>query len=231
MRLLHSKTLELEEFNDAAIPPYAILSHTWAAEEEITLVEMQQLKPHERAYAYYEINPSLGYDPDRLQHGQTLRRSGYVKIKRFCEAAIRDGFEYVWVDTCCIDKTSSSELSEAINSMYRWYQQAEVCFVYLSDVAWGPDQGDLNIEASSFTRTAFLSSKWFTRGWTLQELIAPASVIFFNKNWKELGSKLSLKYAISEVTGIQVEVLLGADLESFTSLRGCHGHPRGKPRG
>jgi hypothetical protein len=217
MRLLHCQTLVLQEFNDAALPPYAILSHTWRAGHEVTLAEMKLVNRAQSLYLKSEAKePSLAGSVEDLRILSITRKSGYNKIKSFCEEAARDGFEYAWVDTCCIDKTSSSELSEAINSMYRWYQRAEVCYVYLSDVAWGLDRGNPNLEQTSFTRTAFLKSKWFTRGWTLQELIAPASVVFFNNRWEELGTKLSLQKAISGVTGIQVEVLFGAKLESFS---------------
>jgi hypothetical protein len=96
------------------------------------------------------------------------------------------GFEYVWVDTCCIDKTSSAELSEAINSMFSWYQKADVCYVYLSDYLF-PARKD-----NSLDEEFFKNSRWFTRGWTLQELIAPESVVFFNESWHDIGTKHSL---------------------------------------
>src|SRR4051812_49079821 len=107
MRLLRTSTLEVVEFSDENVPPYAILSHTWGG-EEVTLQEMRG-------------TPSKG-------------KEGYEKIKTCCSVARANGFEYAWVDTCCIDKTSSAELSEAINSMYRWYQEADVCYGFLADV-------------------------------------------------------------------------------------------------
>ena len=100
-------------------------------------------------------------------------------------------------DLCCIDKTSSAELSEAINSMYRWYQESGVCYAYLADVP----------------PNAFSKSRWFTRGWTLQELIAPSTVIFLDQKWQEIGTKSSLQRVISEITGIPTDILLGGDLE------------------
>jgi hypothetical protein len=133
-------------------------------------------------------------------------RTGYDKVEHFCDIAAADGFEYLWLDTCCIDKTSSSELSEAINSMYKWYQNAEVCYVYLSDVASYEDPRELE---SNFVR-----SRWFTRGWTLQDLIAPSTVIFFADDWQEIGTKPSLQEVISAITGINANILLGDDLES-----------------
>jgi hypothetical protein len=174
MRLLHSKTLELKEFTGQDIPPYAILSHTWG-DEEVSIQDIQRPEAREK--------------------------KGYNKIRLCCDQASRDGFEYAWVDTCCIDKTSSAELSEAINSMYKWYQQAEVCYVYLSDVVgcYAPELQD----------SMFRKSRWFTRGWTLQELIAPSTVLFFDMAWKEIGSKNSLGSIIFEVTMIPLLVLSG----------------------
>ncbi|MCJ1286389.1 hypothetical protein MMC26_005734 [Xylographa opegraphella] len=126
--------------------------------------------------------------------------AGYKKIKNCCKQAVSDGFDFVWVDTCCIDKSSSSELSEAINSMYRWYFNSQVCYTYLVDV---PSNGDPGSKGSAFTR-----SRWFTRGWTLQELLAPESVIFYSQDWVNIGTKGSLQVIISERTGINFGSLL-----------------------
>jgi hypothetical protein len=176
MRLLNSQTSELEEFV-SSIPPYAILSHTWG-EDEVSLQE--------------------------LQSGSAESKAGYEKIEGCCKLASADGFQYAWIDTCCIDKTSSSELSEAINSMFRWYRNAEVCYVILSDVSGNTD--------GSQTRQ-FDRSRWFTRGWTLQELIAPSNVIFLNNDWEEIGTKISLQASITKITGIPKDVLLSDKLE------------------
>lgn len=108
MRLLNTSNLKLYDFYDAEIPDYAILSHTWGKEE----VSLQM-----------------------LQAPESKRLKGYTKIMRCCEMALSEGWKYAWVDTCCIDKTSSADLSEAINSMYRWYEKAQVCYVYLADVS------------------------------------------------------------------------------------------------
>lgn len=169
MRLLHSTTLELKEVVGGEIPPYAILSHTWR-EKEVSFQDLQSSTGDEEVYD---------------------------KIKRFCGVATADGFDFVWMDICCIDKTSSSELSEAINSMYRWYRDAEVCYVYLSDVSYANAHSD------------FASSRWFTRGWTLQELIAPSTVIFLTSDWQEIGTKSSYQAVISKITGIPANILLG----------------------
>jgi hypothetical protein len=148
MRLLNVKTMKLEEFFEKNIPAYAILSHTWG-EDEIT---------------FREFDPILA-----------ARRTS-KKIDGCCARTVKDGFNYVWIDTCCIDKSSSAELSEAINSMFAWYQRAEICYVYLSDVK--SDQ----IRFSDFEK-----SRWFRRGWTLQELLAPKTLEFYNSSWCSLG--------------------------------------------
>jgi hypothetical protein len=106
-------------------------------------------------------------------------KSGSVKIDG-CLAEY--GPPYVWIDTCCIDKSSSAELSEAINSMWSWYSKADVCYVYLSDVPPGDVPGRKD--------SAFRKSRWFTRGWTLQELIAPDHVVFYDSSWELIGRKI-----------------------------------------
>jgi hypothetical protein len=174
MRLVNTRELKLKSFSDYKVPKYAILSHTWE-EEEVTLQDME------------------------TDRGTTLL--GYQKVKNACSVALEGEYEYIWIDTCCIDKTSSAELQEAINSMYRWYTEAQECYAYLADVPPGPDY-----------REKFRKSRWFTRGWTLQELIAPSTVIFLNSEWKVINNKSSLHQLISEITGIPGGFLLGDDL-------------------
>jgi hypothetical protein len=168
-------------------PRYAILSHRWEA-EETTFKEMRD--------------------------GTGKNKAGYKKI-RFCgEQAGRDHIRYFWVDTCCIDKTNNTELAEAINSMFRWYRDAAKCYVYLSDVP----ESTSNIDSNSHLlpwEPAFRESKWFTRGWTLQELLAPTSVEFFSRYNKRLGDKRSLEQNIHEITGIPISALRGASLSQF----------------
>lgn len=166
MRLLNTSTLELRNFYNDEIPLYAILSHTWG-EDEITFQDLEK--------------------PD------TWQRPAYSKLTSCCALALRDGWEYIWIDTCCIDKTSSAELSEAINSMYRWYQDAEICYAYMVD---------MTTKSLLTSKMQFHKSRWFRRGWTLQELLAPKIVVFYNESWKELGTKQSLKDQISLATGI-----------------------------
>lgn len=178
MRLLHTSAIELFDFYDHEIPKYAILSHTWG-KEEVSLHDLQKMEASEL---------------DGLE--------GYMKIKACCKLAALEGYQYVWIDTCCIDKTSSAELSEAINSMYRWYQDAQVCYVYLADVfARGKGLYGVRVDRE------FRESRWFTRGWTLQELLAPEKLEFYDKNWQTLGSKRNRKHQISVATGIQYDHL------------------------
>jgi len=189
--LLRSNTGEFSLTEDIidnnAIPPYAILSHTWEHGEEVTFRD--------------------------LIDGTGKNKTGYNKIQFCGQQAERDGLRYFWVDTCCIDKSSSAELQEAINSMFRWYQKAERCYVYLSDVLYG--SSDRDDEYSRRWKPAFKKSRWFTRGWTLQELIAPASVEFFSKDGAYLGNRQSLEQTVHEITGIAVEALRGRPLSQF----------------
>lgn len=190
MRLLHydnNGDLSLTEFFESAIPKYAILSHRWEA-EEVTIKD--------------------------LLEGTSKSKAGYGKIQFCGEQARCDGLQYFWVDTCCIDKANSTELSEAINSMFRWYQEAARCYVYLSDVSTRKRKAD-DIFTNDTWESAFRDSEWFTRGWTLQELLAPRSVEFFSRNGKRIGDKKTLKYHIQEITGIPISALEGAPLSQF----------------
>jgi hypothetical protein len=141
------------------------------------------------------------------------RQKKYIKMLQFCaQQAARDGLQYFWVDTCCINKSRDSELSEAINSMFRWYHQAAICYVYLTDV-WTKDQMDPSLK---LWETAFGNSRWFTRGWTLQELIAPPLVEFFSLNGYRLGDKKSLEVQLHKITGISVLALRGRPPSDFS---------------
>ena len=135
-----------------------------------------------------------------MMDGTGKDKAGYDKIQ-FCGGqAARDGLQHFWVDTCCINKSSDSKLSEAINSMFRWYRKAAKCYVYLTDVSTN-DHIDLSLQP---WEEAFENSRWFTRGWTLQELIAPPSVEFFCFNGNRLGDKKSLEGQLHKITGIPV---------------------------
>jgi len=283
MRLIDTKTLQLKEYWGGDIPRYAILSHTWET-EEVTFQQFTQLSRDELS-----------------------KLKGFSKIQRTCQLARRSGIQWAWVDTCCIDKTSSAELTEAINSMFRWYRDSAVCYAYLSDlkedwiddhntwtkaqdkstddqVSWIKNQhkstgnsedwtnnqdtsdsekgsgnwnetenwkdsgtrkpagreGATNEKAQRLgvqrwgaawqveetndptdtdervlrrARVARLGRcRWFTRGWTLQELIAPRRLGFYNQSWGFEGEKETLKSEISEITRISEVVLSNASL-------------------
>jgi len=174
MRLLERKPGgDLRLTKDLAInniPPYAILSHTWGNdEEEVT---------------FDDINAGTGRE-----------KPGYQKLEFCAKQACHDNLTHFWVDSCCINKSNFTELSEAINSMFRWYEEAARCYVYLTDVSTTtqpPDEWEL----------AFRNSRWFTRGWTLQELLAPSSVDFFARDGTRLGDKKTLLQVVHEITGI-----------------------------
>ncbi|XTI84190.1 HET-domain-containing protein [Cenococcum geophilum] len=171
LRLEDNGEFSLVEFVGKDIPPYAILSHTWGADgEEVTFKD--------------------------LVDDAGKSKAGYSKICFCGKQAADDGLQFFWVDTCCIDKLSYAELTEAINVMFRWYQDAARCYVYLSDVS-------------------FKRSRWFTRGWTLQELIAPTLVEFFSKEGKQLGNKQLLEQTLCEITGIAIQALRGSPLSYF----------------
>ena len=236
MRLLETSTLELEEFFDADIPIYAILSHRWG-ENEVNFKQM--------------LKRTAPPGP------------GLEKLQKCCSLADSRGFRCVWIDTCCIDRRSSSELTEAINSMYKWYRNAAECYVYLNDVQitteelrlrdlimrgsppyamkdvdykrllryfmriWGQSfaisSGRYNTvchtvdydepafedsyrylgfsfdDCTSHIRERFRASSWFTRGWTLQELLAPAAILFYDVDWEEIGTRTQLAADIATV--------------------------------
>ncbi|KAI5361235.1 Putative heterokaryon incompatibility [Septoria linicola] len=187
MRLLNTQNWELKSFPNSAgyTPPYAILSHCWSenANDEVLYAD--------------------------VQNGTATSKKAYPKLLAAMQQA-RDwkggSYDWIWCDTCCINKESSAELSEAINSMYTWYAGSEVCFAYLED-----EQFD--------SPTQLQESKWFTRGWTLQELIAPKELIFYDKNWRRVGSKSfpAIRDMVVEKTGIPEEILTASgNLQSIS---------------
>ncbi|RYP07536.1 hypothetical protein DL765_009134 [Monosporascus sp. GIB2] len=187
MRLLNSHTLDFEEFSGPSIPEYAILSHTWGG-EEVVYQDMRGGMPWWRLKYKY--------------------KAGWQKIRNCARQARRDGLRYVWVDTCCIDKSSSAELQESINSMYRWYQNAKVCYAYLSDVEVCGGDGEKEGQDGDDDAPQFRRCRWFSRGFTLQELLAPRSVVFFARDWTPLGDKAGLAALIASITGIGEEYLV-----------------------
>ena len=177
-----------KDFAGDEIPEYAILSHTWGADtEEVT---------------YKDVIDGTGKN-----------KIGFKKIQFCGEQARRDGLQYFWVDTCCIDKSNNIELQRSINSMFRWYRDSAKCYVFLEDVPIAnidtTDHGPLPWES------AFRRSRWFTRGWTLQELIAPKYIEFFSKHQELLGDKKSLERYICEITKIPSQALRESPLDTF----------------
>lgn len=193
MRLLNVETLQLEDAlcTSTTWPLHTILSHTWEDGE----VSFQD-----------------------LQSGNANGLPGYRKLRGCCNKSRREGFAHTWIDTCCIDKSSSAELSEAINSMFNWYAKAQVCYAYLSDV------DGLGDDHPSQPSSSFRKSRWFTRGWTLQELLAPLEVVFLNKDWVEIGTKTTLASVISSITQIAPGALDRPLCGSETVPHPCRGY-------
>lgn len=179
MRLLNTMTLQFQEFFDSNLPIYAIFSHRW--------------DPVEVSYQDF-------------RNSQNKAGPEYEKILGCCSFAAKQGRAWIWIDTCCIDKTSSAELSEAINSMYRWYKNAVECYAYLSDVHAHDSTNPLR------------NSAWFTRGWTLQELLAPHKLIFMDCAWNIIGDRKSLAGIISSITGISELYLDQPDQLRYASV-------------
>ncbi|KAJ0305620.1 hypothetical protein COL516b_005317 [Colletotrichum fioriniae] len=183
MWLINTQTHKLEEFTGRQIPPYAILSHTWGKEE----VSFQDMKAP--MFSIWQ---------------RATSRAGFVKILNTCRLAHQHKLQYAWVDTCCIDKSSSAELTEAINSMFKWYRRADICYAWLSDLDPSADI------VSDFDGSGDLGKcRWFTRGWTLQELIAPREVEFYDRDWTLVGRKSELVRQLYAVTAIAIDVLRG----------------------
>ncbi|PIL26291.1 hypothetical protein GSI_12047 [Ganoderma sinense ZZ0214-1] len=187
MWLLSTDRAELHYFarNFDAEGGYAVLSHTWDKDGEQSFQEVRAIA--KRCLA----NGTNPRDDPELS----------PKIRECCILAEKHGYHWVWIDSCCIDKMSSSELSEAINSMYKWYKSSEVCYAYLKDVP-----SDDVVKARD---SAFRKSRWHSRGWTLQELIAPDSVVFLSVDWRELGSRAELSLLLQVITGLPAKLMLG----------------------
>lgn len=182
MHLLNVRTRLLEHFYDP--PPYAILSHLWTAGE---------------AHRFREVG-TPGID----------KKPGYYKADMCCKLAFEDGLDYIWIDTCCADAESSTAFTEALNSSYTWFQNAQVCYVYLDDV---DGSEDLEKESSTFRR-----SRWFKRAWTLPELLAPQNSFFLSSNWSMIGTKVGLATVISDITGIHRDAILYPNRVPFFSI-------------
>jgi len=185
------------EFGDDEVTEYAILSHRWI-EQEVDYKEIVKLAKM-----------------DEEERSEIRQRDGYRKILQSCKQAKKDGYKWLWVDTCCIDKRSSAELSEAINSMYRWYENSKICYAYLHDVPGSSFPTARNNEW--YARKLNGWPEWFSRGWTLQEMIAPRDVQFFNKHWHPIGDKRSLSPILEVITRVPRDILK----EGLSSNRPC----------
>nr|POF03954.1 vegetative incompatibility protein het-e-1 [Quercus suber] len=176
------RRLEIVQKWGKDIPPYAILSHTWSTnpDDEVLFSDVQQ--------------------------GTCASKPAFGKLAKAMERAQLDGYSWLWCDTCCIDKTSSVELTEAINSMYSYYKESHKCYTYLSDV----DGEALGEE--------FKQSRWWKRGWTLQELLAPGKLEFFTSEWKSMGFKDSLHEIVTVITGIDQDYLNGSSPLEHASI-------------
>ncbi|KAI0713312.1 heterokaryon incompatibility protein-domain-containing protein, partial [Earliella scabrosa] len=193
MRLLHTGRLEYKWFSDPLTVDYAILSHVWSQTGEQSYHDVLLLLERSESEVSNDI-------PEHISE----------KIAQFRACALADGYDWIWIDSCCIDKSSSAELSEAINSMYKWYASTSQCYAYLHDVDDADDPRE--------RRSEFRASKWFTRGWTLQELIAPSTVTFLTKNWRPIGTKHTLAGVVREITGIDVGILKGTESLEVVSV-------------
>ncbi|CAN9166711.1 unnamed protein product [Alternaria alternata] len=180
MRLLNTRSLEFScVYVPNRVPDYVILSHRWGSEE----------------VTYADIIQAPLSEPTSV----TRNKSGFLKVQGACALALQNGYEWIWIDSCCIDKSSSAELQETINLMWKYYKESNICLAYLEDVVdpeagWGNDQ-------------PVGKSEWFTRGWTLQELIAPYSVEFYSSGWQPIGTKLERYRELADITGIDHDIL------------------------
>jgi Heterokaryon incompatibility protein (HET) len=219
MRLLYAKTHTLGSFEGTKIPPYAILSHTWGS-DEVTYQDITGTVIQQRLIA--KSHSLLDLDSvDDDEEASPRQKKGYPKIKLTCSQALHDGLEWVWIDTCCIDKSSSSELSEAINSMFQWYKKAAICYVFLDDVSCEDLEPSDGVAPNRLD--ILQSAKWFARGWTLQELIAPEKINFFSPvpeklEWRFIGSKESESNYLAIITGVDRVVLMDPSLLSTVSV-------------
>lgn len=187
MRLLHVKTLQFSEFvDDATRPKYVIASHRWTADEA----------------SYKEVKDGIAAQELAADN------AGHRKVKAFARY-VREkvaSVDWLWIDTCCINKESDAELSYSINSMFKWYRNAELCLVFLAGVV---DVADSATVSPASAWASFEQDEWFRRGWTLQELLAPRLVVFVTKDWHVIGRK---GYPSSSCEGTSVD--LGPDLGS-----------------
>ncbi|KAL1948057.1 hypothetical protein VTO73DRAFT_12132 [Trametes versicolor] len=234
-RFLNTWTGEFEWHPDPTQVTYVILSHVWRepkdggeqSYDDVRKIQ-QEVKEHRWVPASLDSNTNAGSDTsmawapfafisfediENEQYETIFAHPGLSdKIKGFCKVAREAGFRLAWNDTCCINKSSSAELSEAINSMYEWYRLSDMCYVYLADVYDG--------DVPQKYRSEFRESRWHRRGWTLQELIAPECIFFLTRTWRLLGTKMGLASTLERITGVDFDILVGrATLDSVSVAR------------
>ncbi|CAK3996492.1 Hypothetical predicted protein [Lecanosticta acicola] len=217
MRLLKSgpfvsgdpATLELHEFRDRKEPRYAALSHLWAeAQDEVLFAD---LLPHcDPAVKLREGH--LAVDLSQEPAASLRQKPGWPKLAFALEQAYEDGKDWLWLDTACIDRSSSAELTEAINSLYHWYQESAICYAFLPDLPLEDWRDAVHSDQSP------LQSRWFSRAWTLPELIAPGHLVFYSQEWTRLGDKHQLRHLLSLATGIEPAILDGSRNVEETSI-------------
>lgn len=202
--MLNTETMRLNTYDQPHAffkgEGYAILSHRWE-------------------------NPEITFDQMRAgELSGTVPQSS--KIQRACETAKSRDLKWIWIDTCCINKDSQSELAEALNSMFKWYREAKVCFAYLFDVRRETSSKEHDVfrrqtrqdDPHSEDGVSSKHSVWFSRGWTLQELLAPKVIQFYDMDWNELGTRSELAQEIEGITKIDARYLREAH-EGGTQFR------------
>ncbi|KAK5189439.1 hypothetical protein LTR99_008018 [Exophiala xenobiotica] len=209
MRLINTNTGEFESFWDTQRPQYGILSHTWG-DEEVSYLD------------YLFLTSNLPGTSAGLVHAllKTPRADseGIRKIQNCLKLARSRAVDWIWVDTCCLDQSSSAEISEAINSMWAWYRDATECYVYLGDVSVRPQRDIAADDFDEASREQFRSARWFGRGWTLQELLAPTKELFCNNRWEVIAEKSVIGEELSKITKIPLVFLDGTVSPSDNKL-------------
>ena len=197
MRLINTQNFERSAFAHN-IPQYAILSHRWEAEE----------------MRYRDYQPAL-LRGSRRQDRRHKFWPSVRKIQGACARARQQGLGYIWIDSVCIDKSSSEELRFSISSMFNWYHDATLCITFLGDVSGKRRGNDVFRSDCVERRKTGQASLWFERAWTLQELLAPQSMAIFDRDWRYIGTRDGLARSISKVTGIDRRYLLDKGCRSL----------------